>query len=194
MPNQTIKTPCVGLCSTVYGDLVCRGCKRYHHEVIQWNGYNAEEKQAVWLRLEQLLVQVMASKLDVFDPQRLRQQLESRKIRFMPHQSPYCWAYQLIARGARVITRLDAYGLVLLPEFREHSLADLRDGIDREFFPAVRGALPAVYRPRVLERGLWASPDRHALNVGGGLLPIAVCQSAYMSLTRRNRGQAPSHI
>jgi predicted Fe-S protein YdhL (DUF1289 family) len=65
MPNQTIKTPCVGLCSTVYGDLVCRGCKRYHHEVIQWNGYNADEKQAVWLRLEQLLVQVMASKLEV---------------------------------------------------------------------------------------------------------------------------------
>ncbi|QDH65142.1 DUF1289 domain-containing protein [Pseudomonas azotoformans] len=134
MPNQTIKPPCVGLCSTVYGDLVCRGCKRYHHEVIQWNGYNAEEKQAVWLRLEQLLVQVMASKLEVFDPQRLRQQLEDRKIRFMPHQSPYCWAYQLIARGARVISRLDAYGLALLPEFRERSLADLRDAIDREFF------------------------------------------------------------
>ncbi|KAA0952431.1 DUF1289 domain-containing protein, partial [Pseudomonas sp. ANT_H14] len=28
MYNQTIKTPCVGLCSTVYGDLVCRGCNR----------------------------------------------------------------------------------------------------------------------------------------------------------------------
>ena len=133
MPH-TIKTPCVGLCSTVYGDLVCRGCKRYHHEVIQWNGYNAEEKQAVWLRLEQLLVQVMASKLEVFDPQRLRQQLEARKIRFMPHQSPYCWAYQLIARGARVISKLDAYGLALLPEFRERHLAELRDAIDREFF------------------------------------------------------------
>lgn len=134
MPNQTIKTPCVGLCSTVYGDLVCRGCKRYHHEVIQWNGYNAEEKRAVWQRLEQLLVQVMASKLEVFDPQRLRQQLQDRQIRFMPQQSPYCWAYQLIARGARVISRLDAYGLALLPEFHERHLADLRDAIDREFF------------------------------------------------------------
>ena len=85
-------------------------------------------------RLEQLLVQVMASKLEVFDPHCLRQQLEARKIRFMPHQSPYCWAYQLIARGARVISKLDAYGLALLPEFRERSLADLRDAIDREFF------------------------------------------------------------
>lgn len=99
MSNQTIKTPCVGLCSTVYGDLVCRGCKRFHHEVILWNGYNEEEKRAVWLRLEQLLVQVMAGKLEVFDPKTLRGQLEQRKIRFVPHQSEYCWAYQLIARG-----------------------------------------------------------------------------------------------
>jgi len=79
-------------------------------------------------------VQVMTSKLQVLDPQRLRQQLEDRKIRFVPHQSPYCWAYQLIARGARVISKLDAYGLALLPEFRERNLADLRDAIDREFF------------------------------------------------------------
>lgn len=134
MPKHSIKTPCIGLCSTVYGDLVCRGCKRYHHEVIQWNGYSGEEKQAVWRRLEHLLVQVMTSKLEVVDPSLLRQQLEDRKIRFMPHQSPYCWAYQLIARGARVISRLDAYGLVLLPEFRERELVELRDAIDREFF------------------------------------------------------------
>jgi predicted Fe-S protein YdhL (DUF1289 family) len=70
MPNQTIKTPCVGLCSTVYGDLVCRGCKRFHHEVIHWNGYNEDEKRAVWLRLEQLLSQVMAAKVEIFDPAR----------------------------------------------------------------------------------------------------------------------------
>ncbi len=134
MPNQTIKTPCVGLCSTVYGDLVCRGCKRFHHEVILWNGYNEEEKRAVWLRLEQLLVQVMAGKLEVFDPKMLRGQLEQRKIRFVPHQSEYCWAYQLIARGARVISNLEAYGMVLLPEFRDWALPELRDAIDREFF------------------------------------------------------------
>jgi hypothetical protein len=75
MPNQTIKTPCVGLCSTVYGDLVCRGCKRFHHEVINW-----------------------------------------------------------IARGARVINNLEAYGMVLMPEFRDWNLPELRDAIDREFF------------------------------------------------------------
>jgi len=134
MSNQSIKTPCVGLCSTVYGDTVCRGCKRFHHEVIQWNGYNDDEKRAVWLRLEVLLVQVMTAKLEVFDVERLRQQLEQRKIRYVAHQSEYCWAYQLIARGARVIRELEAYGLALLPEFRDWELPELRDAIDTEFF------------------------------------------------------------
>ncbi|WP_024676968.1 DUF1289 domain-containing protein [Pseudomonas syringae] len=134
MPDYIIKTPCVGLCSTVYGDLVCRGCKRFHHEVIHWNGYNEDEKRAVWLRLEQLLVQVMTAKLEVFDAGKLRAQLIQRKIRFVPHQSEYCWAYQLIARGARVISQVEAYGFVLLPEFRNWTLPELRDAIDREFF------------------------------------------------------------
>ena len=134
MSNQTIKTPCIGLCSTVYGDLVCRGCKRFHHEVINWNGYDEEAKRAVWLRLEQLLVQVMTGKVEVFDRATLRDQLVARKIRFVPNQSEYCWAYQLIARGARVINQLELYGMVLLPEFRGWALPELRDAIDREFF------------------------------------------------------------
>ena len=134
MPHQVIKTPCVGLCSTVYGDLVCRGCKRFHHEVIHWNGYDEAAKRAVWMRLEYLLVQVMTAKVEVFDADKLREQLVQRKIRFVPSQSEYCWAYQLIARGARVINQLDAYGMVLLPEFRDWALPDLRDAIDREFF------------------------------------------------------------
>ncbi|KOG03932.1 Uncharacterized protein ABJ98_0556 [Pseudomonas syringae pv. aceris] len=113
---------------------MCRGCKRFHHEVIHWNGYNEDEKRAVWLRLEQLLVQVMTAKLEVFDADRLRAQLIQRKIRFVPHQSEYCWAYQLIARGARVISQVEAYGFVLLPEFRDWTLPELRDAIDREFF------------------------------------------------------------
>ncbi|KAB0786140.1 DUF1289 domain-containing protein, partial [Pseudomonas aeruginosa] len=88
----------------------------------------------VWSRLEQLLAQVMAAKLEVFDAARLRLQLEQRQIRFVPEQSPYCWAYQLIARGSRLINQIEAYGVALLPEFRDWSLPDLRDAIDREFF------------------------------------------------------------
>lgn len=134
MSESSIKTPCVGLCSTVYGDVVCRGCKRFHHEIVQWNAFDDVAKRAVLRRLETLLAQVMMAKVDVFDPALLRQQLQTRQIRFAAGQSPYCWAYQLIARGARQIRQLEAYGVALLPEFRQWPLPQLRDAIDREFF------------------------------------------------------------
>jgi predicted Fe-S protein YdhL (DUF1289 family) len=154
MLSPPIKTPCVGLCSTVYGDLVCRGCKRFHHEVIHWNAYTDEQKRAVWLRLEQLLVQVMEGKLEVFDAARLRLQLEQRQIRFHHRQSEYCWAYQLIARGARVINQLDAYGVALLPEFRAWELPALRDAIDREFFLLSEAHYERYIAPAFLREGL----------------------------------------
>ena len=154
MSSQRIKTPCVGLCSTVYGDLVCRGCKRFHHEVVNWNLYGEEEKRAVWKRLEVLLVQVMVAKLEVFDASRLRAQLEQRQIRFVPERSPYCWAYQLIARGSRLIQNLDAYGVALLPEFRERPLPELRDAIDREFFLLSEAHYDRYIAPRFLREGM----------------------------------------
>lgn len=134
MPNPYLKTPCVGLCSTVYGDLVCRGCKRFDHEVVDWNRYDEQAKKAVLARLETLLTQVVQAKLEVFAPSRLLKQLEVHQIRFAEHQSPYCWAYQLLVRGARSINRLEAYGIALLPEFRDWELPSLRDAIEQEFF------------------------------------------------------------
>ncbi|MBK3867414.1 DUF1289 domain-containing protein [Pseudomonas stutzeri] len=154
MSTQRIKTPCIGLCSTVYGDVVCRGCKRFHHEVVNWNAYGEQEKRAVWCRLEILLAQVMAAKLEVFDAQLLRQQLENRQIRFVAAQSPYCWAYQLIARGARLIQQIEAYGVVLMPEFRDWALPELRDAIDREFFLLSEAHYERYIAPLFLREGM----------------------------------------
>lgn len=154
MSHHRIKTPCVGLCSTVYGDLVCRGCKRFHHEVVNWNQYDEAEKRAVWQRLEALLVQVVQAKLEVFDAQQLRWQLEQRQIRFVAGQSVYCWAYQLIARGARAINQLEAYGIVLLPKFRDWGLPALRNVIDREFFLLSEAHYERYIAPRFLREGV----------------------------------------
>ncbi len=153
MPKSKASNPCIGLCSTVYGDLVCRGCKRFHHEIVNWNRYSEEERQAVMRRLEQLLAQVVAGKLDVFDPALLRQQLEQRQIRFDPRQSPYCWAYSLIARGARLIRQPQAYGFVLLPEFRDLPLTEVRDIIDREYFLLSEAHYQRYVAPRFLVGG-----------------------------------------
>ena len=61
------RTPCVGICSTTYGDDVCRGCKRFIHEVINWNSFNPEEKESVWKRLEKLKTLIMQSKISIIN-------------------------------------------------------------------------------------------------------------------------------
>ena len=44
----------MGICSTTYGDLVCRGCKRFAHEIISWNGFAESQRDLVWTRLLEL--------------------------------------------------------------------------------------------------------------------------------------------
>ena len=53
------RTPCVGICSTTYGDLVCRGCKRFAHEIVQWNGYDELQQDAVRDRLQRVRDEVL---------------------------------------------------------------------------------------------------------------------------------------
>ena len=61
--QKKTRTPCVGICSTTYGDEVCRGCKRFYFEVINWNKYDEDEKDAIWKRLESLKTQIIYSKI-----------------------------------------------------------------------------------------------------------------------------------
>ena len=64
------RTPCVGICSTTYGDLVCRGCKRFAHEIVQWNGYDETQKSAIWDRLHALRDEVVLQQVSVVDDAR----------------------------------------------------------------------------------------------------------------------------
>ena len=47
MHKTKASTPCLGICSTTYGDDVCKGCKRFVHEVIGWNKYETSEKESI---------------------------------------------------------------------------------------------------------------------------------------------------
>lgn len=134
MSNRSLKTPCIGLCSTVYGDAVCRGCKRYDYEIIDWNIYNNEQQQAVWHRLEALLEKVMTSKLIITDREQLREKLIKYHIRFNDEQSSFYWALLLLHKGSRLIKNIDAYGIKLIPPYDQMLLWELREQIDKEFF------------------------------------------------------------
>lgn len=76
-------TPCAGRCSTVFGDQVCRGCRRFNHEVIQWNTYTAEQRLAVWKRLDDQLNQILVPMLPHANLQHVEGFILSKRVRLM---------------------------------------------------------------------------------------------------------------
>ena len=132
--NQKVKTPCIGVCSTGIGDSVCRGCKRFAHEVIHWNGYTDSQKQIIDRRLALFLSQIVATKLVVVDQKLLIWQLDTQQISYQTYKSPYIWAYELLRAGASQIDELSHFGLQLQEAFKGYPLRELRLLIDEEFY------------------------------------------------------------
>jgi uncharacterized protein len=129
-----VRTPCIGVCSTGIGDSVCRGCKRFTHEVIAWNAYSDDQRRAINARLDSLLTQLIQPRVDVFNPEALRQQLELQRIRYNPDQSGYAWFMDLLKAGASQINDLKPFGCRLLPPWTEADLPQLKWVLDEEFF------------------------------------------------------------
>jgi len=134
MSLKRVKTPCIGVCSTGIGDRVCRGCKRFAHEVIHWNSYNDEQKLLIEQRLASFLSQCTQSKLQVVDADLLEQRLQSQQLSYPENRDVYCWAYCLLKAGASQIDDPAAYGLMIDAQYREVALSDLRQLIDDEYY------------------------------------------------------------
>lgn len=131
---RTVKTPCIGVCSTGIGDSVCRGCKRFAHEVIHWNGYTQEQRRYVMQRLDSLLTQVVSARLEVHDPQYLRQQIQTHRLRCAPDLNDYCLAYEALRAFGSQLPELEAIGCRAHVQWQGHSIAALKHSIDDAFF------------------------------------------------------------
>ena len=131
--TKSLKTPCIGVCSTVFGDDVCRGCKRFQHEVIQWNSYSDPEKESVLTRLETLKTQIVESKVLILDEQVLKQQLESLKIIFNQDTNPYCWVFDLFRQASQSIGDTSEFGFEILSSQTDNLLV-LKKIIEEELF------------------------------------------------------------
>ena len=129
-----VKTPCIGVCSTGIGDSVCRGCKRYAHEVIHWNAYSQQQKRIIDDRLNLFLTQIVETKLRIDDVNLLKWHLDAQQIAYSANKSPYLWAYALLRAGASQIKELGPYGLYLDAQYRHLPLTSIRRVIDEEFY------------------------------------------------------------
>ena len=133
MRKQRSSTPCLGICSTTYGDDVCRGCKRFIHEVINWNSYSNDEKEIVNSRLEEFKVTILSHRFKVTDAKLLSSKLKEHAINFNDALDPITWIFDLLRASSQDLD-LELFGLELLPDHRTFSLSSIKDEINTELF------------------------------------------------------------
>jgi uncharacterized protein len=133
MALKPVGTPCIGVCSTTFGDTVCRGCKRFLHEVVDWNRYQDTEKRTVWRRLDQLLCLVVDNYFEVDDAALLRQQMVYQNLRLQPELSPAGWVPELLKAAGRRQLDWATFGLQPRRQAEGLSARELYDLISAEF-------------------------------------------------------------
>ncbi len=141
-----IATPCIGLCSTTYGDSVCRGCKRFAHEIVDWNRYDEPQKAAVIARLAQILDDVVNRYLTVFDEASLLSALTESGFRYRKEQSASWWVYDLMRQTKGRISQPSVCGFRVLPENKGLELPDIWEAMNREFLALSEGHYERYFR------------------------------------------------
>lgn len=131
MTNRT-RTPCVGICSTTYGDEVCRGCKRFSFEVINWNGFSPEERESVWKRLEKLKTQIMSSRLQILEPELLDKKIKHFQLKINDDLNDLSKAFELIKQVSESFNDLEEFGIKVF--IKKQSLIELKEEIEEELY------------------------------------------------------------
>ena len=130
--SKRTRTPCIGICSTTYGDEVCRGCKRFSYEIINWNSFSPEEKEAIWKRLEKLKTQIMSSRVNIFDSELMNEGIKKYRLRVKDDLNDSSKAFEIIKQVSESFEDLMDFGIELFN--REKSLKDLKDDIEIELY------------------------------------------------------------
>ncbi len=128
------KTPCIGVCSTGIGDSVCRGCKRFAHEIIRWNGYDDVERDVILSRIEVLLDQIISSRIRVVDPDMLRKQARAHQLNCDLSSTDSWIVYEILRRLGKSLPSLGAIGCEALPPWNRLSTDELRAEVETSFY------------------------------------------------------------
>ena len=130
MKKNKASTPCLGICSTTYGDNVCKGCKRFVHEVINWNKYSIPEKELVNHRLEEFKLTVLQDRFSITNSDLLASKLRENGINFNDALNPLTWVFDLLRAAGSKSLDLDQF---CITSHENIALAELKDQIYIEF-------------------------------------------------------------
>ncbi len=148
-PMKPVRTPCIGICSTTsFGDPICRGCKRFSHEVIHWNTFTEPQKQAVQARINLFTTQLMSNKFRIVSQPKLEQVLQDFRVFYDPDLSPYFWLNQLLQKHLhRLRGGLSEIGVELLPAWQGQDVRDLLLRVNDELHVLSEAHHQRYFRP-----------------------------------------------
>ena len=117
-------TPCLGICSTTYGDDVCKGCKRFVHEVINWNKYNTNEKEVVNSRLEEFKLLILKERFEILDSSIFENKLKENAINYNNALNPLTWIFDLLRAAGSQELDLAQFGIKALIAYNPNTIKD----------------------------------------------------------------------
>lgn len=121
----------MGICSTTYGDLVCRGCKRFAHEIDQWNGFAPDQRILVWERLFKLREGAFLAHAEITDEEVVLARARGFHIADLQALSQANIAYEVVRRAGR---ESDFARLGVAPHRAADSASALYERIEQELY------------------------------------------------------------
>ena len=132
MRKNRSSTPCIGICSTTFGDDVCKGCKRFSHEITSWGKFSNEERAFVNRRLEQFKSTLLEEKFTIIDGNLFESKMNEFSINYNGSLEPITWIFDLLRASVSKDLNLDDFGIEIKPEFSNLSLVEIRKLINDE--------------------------------------------------------------
>ena len=127
MRKNRSSTPCIGICSTTFGDDVCKGCKRFSHEITNWGKFSTDERAVVNSRLEQFKTTILEEKFTISDSELFESKMNEFSINFNSSLEPITWIFDLLRASSNKDLNVNDFGVEILPAFSDLSLIELRD-------------------------------------------------------------------
>ena len=124
LQKKRSSTPCLGICSTTFGDEVCKGCKRFAHEIVSWTKYSQEEREIVNDRLEKFKIQILQHRFAITDKNLFESMLEEKAINFNHSLDPLTWIFDLFRAAGSQKFDISNFGIKSLVQFNPKTIRD----------------------------------------------------------------------
>ena len=125
MQKNRSTTPCLGICSTTYGDDVCKGCKRFVHEIIGWPKFSQDERALVNDRLEKFKILILKDRFKIADQDLLQIKLRENAINYNNSMDPLTWIFDLLRAAGSQSLDLKQFGITSLMSYDSSTIKDI---------------------------------------------------------------------